>query len=312
LQQAGWKKRVRRLGGKAAGCALFAAALAAFFCVEVAPAAAQAKSRQPVVFSAKCPAGGAEGEALFLEALGHENAGKGAEPDFFRAERLYEKALTKGNARAALYLGRMYRQVFSGLPAYTPRLQFQVALFEQAIAMGCPDGYLFLAEAYQNGWGVKADTATAWRLVREGAEKGSPAAMTALGANLYFENRYEKGEKAGAGRAEARAWLEKALKNGDGAAGRELAIIYRTYELDPQNAIRALREGARLGNVDCFYKLAGIYRNGEDGQPKDPVYADAVDALRRQIDVRALPAPVENFSGRLPPKKVLPYRVRTP
>lgn len=300
-----WGSAVRRV------FALAALALAGF-CVLPVLMAAHAASRQPMVFSPKCPAGGAAGEALFERAQDYEYARKGVEPDFFEAERLYEKALARGNARAALYLGRLYRQAYGGVAFYSPRLEFQAALFERAIAMGCADGYLFLAEAYQNGWGVKADMAAAWRLVKTGAEKGSMAAMTAWGANLYFENRYEKGEKAAAKRAEAKRWLERALKRGYGDAGHELAVIYRMYEQDPENAIRVLREGARLGNVDCLHMLAGIYRNGEDGQPRDPAYAEAADALRREIDVREMPKPIAGFSQWLPPRKVLPYRVNAP
>lgn len=244
--------------------------------------------------------------------MDYENARKEREPDFFRAERLYEKALAQGNAKAALYLGRMYRQTFVKVPGYSPRLQFQAALFERAVSMGCPDGYLFLAQAYENGWGVKRDAGTAWELVKKGAEKGSMAAMTAWGTNLYFQNRYEKGPEADARRVEAKTWLEKALKQGDGNAGYELAVIYRVYEHDPDNAIRVLREGSRLGNVDCLHMLAGIYRRGEDGQPKDPAYADVADALRREIDVKETPRPIGNFSKWLPPRQVMPYRVGAP
>lgn len=271
-----------------------------------------AASLQPLVFSAKCPAGGAAGEKLFMAGMDYEYARKGVEQDFFRAERFYQQALDKGSARAALYLGRLYRQSYAGRPFYTPRLHFQTALFEQAISMGCPDGYLFLAEAYQNGWGVKASLSTAWQLVREGAMRGSMAAMTAWGTNLYFENRYEKGAQAQARRSEAKAWLEKALRQGDGRAGYELAMIYRVYEQDPKNAIRVLREGARLGNVDCLSMLAGIYRRGEDGQPKDEAYAQTADALRREIDVREMPRPISRFARRLPQRQVLPYRAGMP
>ncbi|MCM1129954.1 MAG: hypothetical protein NC211_08500 [Alistipes senegalensis] len=287
-----------------------AVVLSVWLCQAVFPL--YAASSQPLVFSAKCPAGGAAGEKLFEAGMDYEYARKGIEQDFFRAERFYQQALDKGSARAALYLGRLYRQSYAGRPFYTPRLRFQAALFEYAISMGCPDAYLFLAEAYQNGWGVKASLLTAWQLVKEGAMKGSMAAMTAWGTNLYFENRFEKGEQAQAMRSEAKAWLEKALKQGDGQAGYELALIYRVYERDPKNAVRVLREGARLGNVDCLSMLAGIYRRGEDGQPKDEAYAEAADALRREIDVREAPRPVSQFSRRLPSRPVLPYRAGMP
>lgn len=278
----------------------------------VAPFEAAAGARQPVVLSAVCPGGDAAGERLLEEGLDFEFARKGVDADFFEAQRRFEAAMARGSAKAALALGRLHRQVLTDVPVALARLQFQVALFERAIEMGCPDGFLFLAQAYENGWGVKASTGTAWRLVKEGAERGSPAAMTAWGTNLYFENRYERGEEALAKRLEAKALLEKALKGGYGAAGRELAVIFRTYEQDPGNAIRVLREGARLGDVDCLFELAGIYRRGEDGQPRDPAYADKIDALRRQIDVREMPKPISDFSQWLPPKPVLPYRVRMP
>jgi TPR repeat protein len=299
------------MNGKARFAALtvFGALL---FCAGMVQQLAWAAPAQPIVLSRKCPTGGAEGEKLFREAQDYENARNGAEPDFFKAERLYEQALIKGNAPSALYLGRMYRQSFSEVPSHSPRLRFQVALFEQAISMGCPDGYLFLAEAYQNGWGARAGMAAVWQLVKTGAEKGSMAAMTAWGANLYFENRYEKGVQAEVRRAEAKDWLEKALKQGYGEAGHELAIIYRMYEQDPENAIRVLREGGRLGNAACLYMLAGIYRRGEDGQPQDLDYAEMADTLRRNIDLTQIPTPISHFSEWLPPRQVLPYRVQTP
>ena len=305
------KRPLKNHGGNT--LCIFSVVLGLFlFCGAFVGGEVVAASRQPLVFSAKCPTGGAGGENLFQEAMDYELARKEKEPDLFMAERLYEKALDKGNAKAALHLGRMYRMTLMKVPGYSPRLQFQAALFERAVSMGCPDGYLFLAEAYQNGWGVKRDVAAAWQMVKEGAQKGSMAAMTAWGTNLYFQNRYEKGPEADALRDEAKAWLEKALKQGYGTAGYELAKIFRMYEYDPANAIRVLREGARLGNVDCFYMLAGIYRRGEDGQPKDAAYADVADALRRDIDVKEMPKPISNFSKWLPQKQVLPYRVGTP
>lgn len=302
------KSPVSRMGMIVRRCAAFG--LAFWLWQTVFPL--YAASLQPLVFSARCPAGGAAGERLFNAGMDYEYARKGVEQDFFRAEHFYQQALDKGSARAALYLGRLYRQSYTGRPFYTPRLRFQAALFEQAISMGCPDAYLFLAEAYQNGWGVKASLSTAWRLVKEGAMRGSMAAMTAWGANLYFENRYEKGLQAKARRSEAKAWLEKAMRQGDGRAGYELAMIYRVYEQDPKNTIRVLREGARLGNVDCLSMLAEIYRRGEDGQPKDEAYAQAADTLRREIDVREMPRPISRFARRLPQKQVLPYRAGMP
>ena len=266
---------------------------------------AWAVSPQPIMHSPLCSTGGAEGEAFFLEALRYESAAEGIGPDFFMAERLFEKALKKGNAKAALYLGRMYRIVFYKMPAYGPRMQFQIALFERAIEMGCPDGYLFLAEVHQNGWGVRADPALAWKLVRQAADKGSVSAMTEWGTNLYFENRFDNDPQAQAKRREAKAWLERALKSGDGAAGVQLANIYRIYEPDPARAIWALREGAKRGNVNSLLMLAKIYRFGEDGQPKDPEYAAVADKLRRQIDVSIPPKPIENFLQWLPPRRAV-------
>ena len=304
----GQKTSVFRMGMIVRRCAVFGFA----FWLGQAIFPLYAASLQPLVFSAKCSAGGTAGEELFNVGMDYEYARKGVEQDFFRAERFYQQALDKGSARAALYLGRLYRQSYMGRPFYTPRLRFQAALFEQAISMGCPDGYLFLAEAYQNGWGVKASLSTAWHLVKEGAMRGSMAAMTAWGTNLYFENRYEKGAQAQAYRSEAKAWLEKAMRQGDGRAGYELARIYRVYEQDPKNAVRVLREGARLGNVDCLSMLAEIYRRGADGQPKDEAYAQAADALRREIDVRETPRLISRFAKRLPQRPVLPYRAGTP
>ena len=306
LLRANRKNRETDRQRAAAGYALAVLALGLFILNMALLPAAWAVSRQPIMHSPQCSTGGPEGEALFLEALRHENATEGTGPNFFMAERLYEKALNKGNAKAALYLGRMYRLAFYKMPAYGARMQFQIALFERAIEMGCPDGYLFLAEVHQNGWGVKENPDLAWRLVKRAAEKGSLSAMTAWGTNLYFENRFDNEPPARTRRQEAKAWLERALKGGDGAAGLQLAIIYRVYEPNPARAIWALREGAKRGDVNSLIMLATIYRYGEDGQPKDPEYANIVDELRRQIDVSVPPGPIDNFLQRLPPRRALP------
>lgn len=276
------------------------------------PIFSQATSIQPIRHSPSCYLGNSESERLFEQGLDYEVGRKNVEVDLFKAERFYEKALRQGNPKAALYLGRIYRQGYMKVPGYSSRLKFQITLFEQAISMGCPDGYFYLAEAYQNGWGVHANMSTAWDFIRQGAQKGSLVCMTALGTNLYFENRFEKEPIAEEKRKEAKKWLEQALSRGYGAAGYELALIYRIYEHDPYNAIRTLRLAAKLGNLDAFYMLSDIYKNGQDGQEKDVAYASKIDALRQKINPLEFPFPIKNFDQQIPLKKVLPYQPQKP
>jgi TPR repeat protein len=274
----------------------------------VFPAASFAWSRQPAPVSPQCPVGNDKAEALFQEGLDYDKGRKGKEVNVYRAAELYEQSLRQGNAKAALMLARDYFRSFSRMPVQIPRVDFHLHLIRHAVGMGCPEAYIFLAEAYQNGWGVKADTQKAWELIRLSAEQGAVSAMVAWGSNLHFAHRFDRTPEGKQKREEGKMWLKKALKMGYGYAGYELARIYSVHEQDAENQIRVLREGARLGNANCLFRLANIYRLGEDGQEKDLQYAGILDAIRARIDLDELPRPVPDFDRLLPPKKVRSYQ----
>lgn len=261
------------------------------------PGNAMRSPAQPPFISAQCPTGGNEAEQLFQLAVDYHKTRKGMPYDLDKAEKLYEEAMELGNAKAAINLGIMYRKDYFHKPKRTERLAYMIGLFEKAIEMGCPEGYNALAEAYANGWGVEESPRKAMALVKKSAELGSLNGMV-----IYGEYLIEEGD-----RREGLELMEKALKLGNGDAGHALYMEYFSRK-DAPNMIRVLREGARLGSRVCLYIYIDMYWNGNDGQPKDPAYADKIAAVLDSIDKEEPPKTIPNFDELVPPREVFPYK----
>jgi TPR repeat protein len=247
--------------------------------------------------SKQCPTGGKEAEELYQ--LGRKyRAGHGGFPrDKAKAEKFFEEALEMGNAKAALQIGQMYRIDYGSRPEVGKRHRYMVAMYRQAMKMGCPEAYLFMAECYEKGWGVRADFAKAIELARQAAEMDSPKAMEHYGAYLI-----ERQKQLEAGRQ----WLHRSLALGNGDAGVPLAHSYRFNEQSIDGIVRSLRTGAALGSKECLHDLVMMYRNGYFGQDEDEAHAACYSRLRDKIDDFDAPKPIPDFDTICPLKQ--PYQ----
>ena len=272
--------------------------------------ATAAHAKQGRYVSAECPRGGEAAKAITEQAIDFERGRKGIRADISRAEELFEKALRQGDAAAALNLGLIYRANYSPRPDARARQRFSVAMYRQAIDMGCPEGYQNLADAYENGWGVVRDSEKALEMWRTAADKGGLDAMAGYGDYLVSLAAPIRGnvlqEERRRLRAEGKALMEESLRRGNGHAAGPLSRYYDVYEDDTEAMIRVLREGSRLGSMDALYSLYFIYRGGLSGQPKDEAYADRIYRVRASIDEDVYPRPIPDFDRLVPPRKVLP------
>jgi TPR repeat protein len=266
--------------------------LAAFLLFGVAWDAHAASSSQPITWSPQCPQGSAEAEALYQLGLDYQKSRNGKIQDLTQAAVHFEKAIQGGNAKAALAYGLMLRtsKPFGERHVLLP---LSVDFYKLGAAMQCPEGLHMLADAYDNGWGVRRNPKQAVKLVRRAAEMGSLVSMVAC-AEIEPEKEIY--------------WLEKALDGGYGYAGYPLSLVYFIRMKDAEKGIAVLRRGAALGSSDCLFSLQEIYRNAEYGQEKDPEYAERIYALYESIDEEYEPKPIPDFGVRLPPKPVLPYK----
>ena len=114
---------------------------------------ALAQSWQAIPISPECPTGSAEAEELYQTARKYNEGAKGMPYDLKQAEALYQEAMEKGNAKAAIKLGLMYRINYASRPDRAGRHEYMIGLFEYAQHLGCPEAYQALAEAYGEGWG---------------------------------------------------------------------------------------------------------------------------------------------------------------
>ena len=238
------------------------------------------------------PTGGPEAEALFQQAVDHHLGRNGCNFDLRLARALYAQALRKGNAKAALNLGNLYKTDTGALANRQQSLRYMVALFNQAASMGCPDGFFCLHEAFARGLGVPKDPKRADHLLRIAATKGSLVAMVHLGNREIAANRDQQGKK----------WLIKALNEGYGDAGYHLASFAYAVEQNIPGMIVYLRTGCRHGSAKCIRWLAYIYEMGQFGQPVDTQYAGRLLQLLASLDPKNPPQPIFNFDALYPSK----------
>lgn len=253
-------------------------------------------SDQGSVMSKQCPTGGKEAEELYQ--LGRQyRDGYGVPGDKKKAEELFEQALAKGNAKAAIQIGQMYMWDFSSLYPAAKREKYMIAMYEQAAKMGCPEAYLVLGQCYEMGWGVHANEKKSLDMLRKAAEMGSPKGLEFYGVYLV-----ERGLVA-----EGRELLDRSMALGNGDAGVGIATIYQ-YQKNSAGLINALRAGAKLGSKACIEQLSLLYEMGDFGQSKDKSYANRLDELYESIDDFYPPKPIPDFDEQFPPKPTLPFK----
>ncbi len=194
----------------------------------------------------------------------------------------------------------------SGLPrmyGVTARALKQHASAEQVLALlklnqkDAKQGNLTalwnLGKFYEEGLGVKQDSAAAMKWYRKAADKGDADAQNQIG---YFYNN-----AVGTARdlVKARHWFELAAQQGEPAAMLNLAMLNRTGSGYGDKGNQALArvwfdKAAQLGNADGQYQLGLCYLNGS-GINKDE--ALAVSWLRKAAEQQQ--AEAQNLLGEL-------------
>lgn len=242
-----------------------------------------------------CSGGGMEAERLYTLAKDYSWGKHGMPFDREQAVKCYKEAIELGSAKAAINLGILYRMMYVMEPNEQEMLQEMNRLFQQAIDMGCPDGYLYLAYSYQEGWGVRASDRKARELMQKGVEQGSYACMSGLAQILVSEDRVE----------EAKIWFQRALDGGYGpTADGYRMIFFREGNLEKE--VDVMRQGARIGNYVSLLDLFMLYSNGKR-QPKDIDYAQCFKKIANEIDTSLVPPMIDDFDKRCPPKPLVPY-----
>lgn len=252
---------------------------------------------QPPFVSQQCPTGGSEAEQLYQLGVDYHIARKGMPYSPKKAEQFYDEAMKKGNAKAAINLGILYRQDYVNLPNESGRLKYHTQLFQWAADQGCPEGLFALAEAYSHGWGVPMNQNKARSLVQEAAEEGCLQAMVQYGEILRDDGHEREGKE----------WINKSLSLGNGDAGADLALIFQ-FEKDSNGIINSLREGSRMGSIKCMFHLSHIYYKGKFGQVIDDGYSKKIYDFYQAIDSKEYPKPIPDFDELFPPKSILPFK----
>ena len=224
-----------------------------------------------------------------------------------RAELCYEKALRLGDSAAAINLGDLYQGQRMNRYDTLYRHSFAVRAFEQAVAMGCPDGYLALAGAYSMGFSPLDDAAKSLKYLQLAAERGSITGKGTYGKRLCGEGRDEKDD---AKRARGLALMEESLREGNGHVAPDLAMEYRILGR-AEDMIEALRQGCRLGSKESLSHLGDVYAGDWFyKQPRDEEYMRRIMTLRDSIQDKDPIKPISDFDTIIPPRPVVPVEKR--
>lgn len=179
--------------------------------------------------------------------------------DHDKAIEWFSKAYAQGSKESAYYLG---------LRAIDEQ-RYQVAIkYLEESADVMPYAYFMLGEIYYTGEAVTKDLYKAFQLVKKGAEAGNDEAMVQLGY-MYME-----GEGCTRDYEQAIYWSTKAADSEDqnvaATARNNLNVAKERMNGTAANdeAVRAYRKGAELGQDVSQCNLANCYAKGE-GVPQD-------------------------------------------
>ncbi|MDR3038930.1 MAG: sel1 repeat family protein [Candidatus Adiutrix sp.] len=203
-----------------------------------------------------CPLGSSEAEEIYQRARKYRYGLGGYKRDKIKAKELLKNAALMGNSKAPLLIGRMYQYDFAEVVKEKDRYKFMHVMYELSAEMGCPDAYVFLAEAYDEGLGVKRDPKKAFEYLKKGVAQGSPKAME-IYAGLMGTDPRAPGLLISSDpkmRGLIKEMLFRSMNLGNGDAGIMLFWIYE-MEKDINGMVKSLRDGARLGSKACIYEL---------------------------------------------------------
>ena len=262
---------------------------------------AAAFGEQVGYLSPQCPRT-PEGMEYFARGADFDFGRNGVVSSNSRAEMYYEKALRLGDSAAAMNLGALYQSM--GLNKYDElyRHSLAVRFFEQATAMGCPDGYLALADAYSLIFSPLYDEKKSLEYLILAVEQGSITAKGIYGKRLCDEAGKDKDA---AKRERGIALMEESLKDGNGHVAPDLASAYRIAGR-AEDMVEALRQGCRLGSKKSLFSAHYLY--SDDWffkQPKDEKHMRLILDLYDSISDYDPIKPIPDFDKLVPPRPVV-------
>lgn len=165
----------------------------------------------------------------------------------------------------------------TGLQAYRNR-DYSAALtaFTGSAEAGDARAAQMLADMYASGRGVIVNPGVGlqWRL--RAAELGDPGAQFTVGM------RYLQGSGVPRDPNQAAYWLEQAARQDHPNAALELGLLQLAGQGDPARGVAWIRQAADQGLVEAQQVLAGVFRNGRAGVPKDANAASRWEAVAKQ------------------------------
>jgi uncharacterized protein len=251
------------------------------------------------------------------------------ERNYVKAVEVWQRAAALGNWKSSLALlgvektgGGLNSEKGNFRVAASPR-ETAVLRVETLMRQGIPDGFLFMGDFYDKGWGVPQDTSRAWALWELAADMGSAQAQTriamSLGINIVEREKQFPGKWAN--RKVMYQMLECAYSQGSGHAAYELGFALandaengRALNNDPKaqfaRALEVLHNGAKWGSEDAANKLGGEFGSGTQlverfiDKDRDDRYNVIGDALYDNPDLRF---PNLDAVIPLPPAKLPPW-----
>ena len=171
-----------------------------------------------------------------------------------------------GDVRSQLMLGMLYQL---GCGVVKPDASLELAWYRKAADQGSSIGENQIGTYYDLREGH--DQAEGFRWYRKAADRGDAAAQN----NVAI--MYEGGLGVKADLAEAAAWYRRAVENGAYRDVFELLLLYdsgkalpdKSLEENKKEGLRLIQSLADQGNAEAQYALAGVYKRGALGVPRD-------------------------------------------
>ncbi len=202
----------------------------------------------------------AAGEARAANYIGlMYRDGIGVARDKKEAKRWFKLAAEKGNADARYHLGVMYLDVDRRLKKHYKENSEAYRLILKAARQGHAEAQFRLGEMYENGEEVPQDRKKAFKWYTASARSGFVDAEYNLGISYLIGWATPKDVK------EAVKWFAMAAEAGKDEAAFDLGFMYKNGERIPQDyteALRWFRMSADRGNAEAKCYIAEMYAAG--------------------------------------------------
>lgn len=202
------------------------------------------------------------GNAQAQANLGFEyEMGHSVEKNIDKARSLYEKSAAQNNSFGLNNLATFYRDGNAGLSV---DLEKSVALYTEASALGNKYAHHNLAIMYFNGYGVKRDYHRAFKLFK------SASRLDYLDSYLYLGFSYLKGLGVKRDYDSARKYFKRSEQAGNWEAADNLAVMYSLGLGSEKNELQAISYFKRAANlnkkiIDIDLYVADSFHFGDSG-----------------------------------------------